>query len=367
LILPKTTSRRKSKDIIQEKVRMITILVAVSGGKDSALMLNSLFDLIGQRRDILLIGGIVDEGIAGYRSPSIICAEELCDTLSIRLERISYTDLGFAEMDDVVKKMDSMAAKHTDADGLLACSYCGVFRRQGINALAKRVGADYIAIGHNLDDVAQSVLMNMQRGDIDRTIRLAPHTEIPIEGLAPRIVPLRWIPEQEVHALAIFNGLQFHHGDCPYAAGALRQRSRDFIAALEADVPGSRHGLVHSLDRLKELNSELVEAKNAVLNQSSGLVEVVSKASNELENSAAMASESSESGNNGVVESGGVDLAESGGRESVGVESGGVDSVESVAEGAQRGSPVGRCQSCGEITGRKICQACSMKAWLEEE
>jgi uncharacterized protein (TIGR00269 family) len=360
LILPKTTSRRKSKDVVKEKIRMIKILVAVSGGKDSALMLNSLFDLIGSRPDVELIAGIVDEGIAGYRSPSIICAEQLCDTIGIRLERISYTDLGFAEMDDVVNKMDSMAAKHTEADGLLPCSYCGVFRRQGINALAQRVGAEYIAIGHNLDDVAQSVLMNMQRGDIDRTIRLAPHTDIPIEGLAPRIVPLRWIPEQEVHALAIFNGLQFHHGDCPYAAGALRQRSRDFIAALEADIPGSRHGLVHSLDRLKELNSELVEAKNAVEGQSMPLVELGNNVPVQLENSESVElndAGSGELGGNAVTESGRSDKVESGSNKT----------VESVPQGAGRGSPVGRCQSCGEITGRKICQACSMKAWLEEE
>jgi uncharacterized protein (TIGR00269 family) len=110
-----------------------------------------------------------------------------------------------------------------------------------------------MALGHNLDDMAQSILMNLQNGDVDRTIRLAPHTWDPIEGLVPRIVPLRWIPEQEIHAHALEAGLEFHHGDCPYAPGAFRQRSRALVAAMESDTPGARHGLLHSMERMREL------------------------------------------------------------------------------------------------------------------
>jgi hypothetical protein len=82
------------------------------------------------------------------------------------------------------------------------------FRRQGINALAEQVNADVVALGHNLDDMAQTVLMNMANGDIDRTLRLAPHTDSPVDGLPPRIVPLRWIPEQEIHLLAMHKNFQ---------------------------------------------------------------------------------------------------------------------------------------------------------------
>ena len=79
------------------------------------------------------------------------------------------------------------------------CSYCGVFRRQGINHLADRVGAD-IALGHNLDDMAQTIMMNMQNGDLERTLRLAPHTST-FGRHGSKNVP-RWIPEQEIHLYA---------------------------------------------------------------------------------------------------------------------------------------------------------------------
>ena len=150
--------------------------------------------------------------------------------------------------------MDEVAQKILDTNDKKApCSYCGVFRRQGINHLAERVGADVIALGHNLDDMAQTIMMNMQNGDVERTLRLAPHTNTPLEGMAPRIVPLRWVPEQEIHLYALHKKLPVHHEECPHGEGALRFRHRETIAMMEADVPGTRHGLLRMADDMKKL------------------------------------------------------------------------------------------------------------------
>ena len=53
-----------------------TILVAISGGKDSAVLLERIHENLGQRRDVTIVGGCVDEGIEGYRPPSLECARE---------------------------------------------------------------------------------------------------------------------------------------------------------------------------------------------------------------------------------------------------------------------------------------------------
>ena len=37
--------------------------------------------------------------------------------------------------------------------------------------------ADYVALGMNLDDYSQSILMNVARGDVDRLARMAPHSD----------------------------------------------------------------------------------------------------------------------------------------------------------------------------------------------
>ena len=246
LTLPKNATKEDGSPFI--------ILIAVSGGKDSAVLLSMMADIIGGRRDVELVAGCVDEGISGYRAPSMEFARELAESLSLRFETLSYEEMGYGKMDEVVKLMPAMGQSHVEAKGLMPCSYCGVFRRQGLNALAERVGADVMALGHNLDDMAQSILMNLQKGEIERSVRLAPHTHSKIDGLVPRIVPLRWIPEQEIHAHALFTGLPIHHGDCPHAPGAMRQQSRSVVANLESLTPGARHGLLHSLDRIREMH-----------------------------------------------------------------------------------------------------------------
>jgi uncharacterized protein (TIGR00269 family) len=242
------------KDAHHSDGRPFRILACISGGKDSAVLLDLLVDILGKRRDVEIIAGCVDEGIDGYRAPSLECARQLAESLSIEFVTMSYEEMGYERMDEVVLRMPGIGAQHSEAKGLMPCSYCGVFRRQSLNAMAEKVNADVMALGHNLDDMAQSILMNLQKGEIERSVRLAPHTDAPIEGLVPRIVPLRWVPEQEIHAHAIAKGLPIHHGECPHAPGAMRQQSRSIVAALEAQTPGARHGLLHALEQIRELH-----------------------------------------------------------------------------------------------------------------
>ena len=249
--LAKSVRKKISKELraqlLLEKGKHTTILVAVSGGKDSAVLLDAIVDLVGKRRDVTIVAGTVDEGIEGYRPPSIECAASLCERLGVEHHVVSYPELSFIEMDEVVERLPMVIAKDNDAPRM-ACSYCGVFRRQGINHLADKIGADVIALGHNLDDMAQTVLMNMANADIERTLRLAPHTA----------VPLRWVPEQEIHLYALHKELPMHHEECPNARGALRWRHREMVAHMEADVPGTRHGLVRMADQIKGLRNQIV-------------------------------------------------------------------------------------------------------------
>jgi len=251
--LDRSVRKKVGKELRQQlhlDGRHTTILVAISGGKDSAVLLSMLHDLLGKRPDVTLIGGCVDEGIEGYRPPSMEAAKQLCADLGLRFEHVAFRDLEFLDMDDVV---DAMGRTTSDGAPTTACAYCGVFRRQGINALAQRVGADVVALGHNLDDVAQTVMMNLVAGKVERSLRMAPHTHRVEEGLAPRIIPLRPIPEQEVHLVALHRGLPMHHETCPNAEGAQRWRMRETVAQLEEERPGTRHGLVRTLDAIRSL------------------------------------------------------------------------------------------------------------------
>ena len=73
----KKIAKELRKQLILKKGEETTIFVAISGGKDSAVLLDVLVDILGVRPDVKIVAGTVDEGIDGYRPPSLQCAEDL--------------------------------------------------------------------------------------------------------------------------------------------------------------------------------------------------------------------------------------------------------------------------------------------------
>src|SRR5947209_4209976 len=132
----------------------------MSGGKDSSTTAALLARSFENRRDVELIGITIDEGIASYRPLGIEYARRLCAKLGIEHRVLAYEQTVGHTMDEVVS---------VDAEAI-PCSYCGPFRRHALNRAARDVEADYVATGLNLDDTAQSILMNVARRDIRRRL-----------------------------------------------------------------------------------------------------------------------------------------------------------------------------------------------------
>lgn len=216
------------------------IVVGISGGKDSSTALFLLHEFLARRRDVTLEAVTVDEGIAGYRPPSLETARRFCAQLGVPHHVISYAETVGFEMDRVVR---------TDP-GAIPCSYCGVFRRHALNLKAVELHADYLATGLNLDDTAESILMNVARGDVERLARLGPHEQVQ-PGLVPRLQPLRNLPEVEVYLYAYLKKIPFQDANCPYAERAQRGLFKELLQRLEAESPGTRHAIVRGYDDLR--------------------------------------------------------------------------------------------------------------------
>jgi len=236
--------KRVKKDIKKQGKThsKIKIGVAVSGGKDSLVALHIIHKIFSKRKDVDICAITVDEGINGYRNKSIAIAKKNTEKLDISHYIVSFKDMVGTSMDEISKKNDELGE----------CSYCGVFRRFCLNKTAKKLEIDKVVTGHNLDDMSQSILMNFVKGDMEKLARLGPHKKVQ-PGLIPRMIPLRTIPEKENALYAVLQDIAFHGGICPYSIHAQRGDFRDIIDDLEYKEPGTRHSILSSYEKIKNV------------------------------------------------------------------------------------------------------------------
>jgi len=195
----------------------------------------------------------IHEGIEGYRDASVDACVELAEDLDMRHEMVSYEDEFGVRMDDVVED---------DPENMAACAYCGVFRRDLLEGYADEFGADKLLTGHNLDDEAQTALMNILEGDVKQ---VAKHFDASLgsfedrhdqEDFIPRAKPLRDIPEKEVALYAHIKDLPAHITECPHASEAYRGEIQELLWKLEENHPGTRHSIMSGYEELAELTAE---------------------------------------------------------------------------------------------------------------
>ncbi|MGA1866753.1 MAG: ATP-binding protein [Thermoplasmatota archaeon] len=206
--------------------------MALSGGKDSLLALKLTYELIEPIKDIEMVALTIDEGISGYRPSSIEIARKVTGKLGIGWELLSFSTLFGLDLDEMVGR-----------SGTGPCTICGIFRRHALNRIARMAKADVLVTGHNLDDMAQTVLMNVMSADLQRFARMGPHMEA-VPGLVPRSMPLRTTPETETYLAALLLGLPIHEPECPYSDLAHRRMFQDIVLRAEHDTPGTRHSLL---------------------------------------------------------------------------------------------------------------------------
>lgn len=223
-----------------------TIAVGLSGGKDSAVLIDQLVEIFGERPDIEIIGIAVHEGIDEYRDESIDAARELCEKLGVEFKVGKYSDYYDLKMDDVA-----------GAGERGNCTYCGIMRRDLLNRLSREVGADKLAIGHNLDDEAQAIMMNYIKGDTKRLARIGSRTDqVSHNKFVPRIKPLIDCLEKEIALYSQLHDLGVID-KCPHVQeGTMRPMVKSFLNKMEQQMPGTKHSIVSQGRELSDLVSE---------------------------------------------------------------------------------------------------------------
>lgn len=215
------------------------ILVAVSGGKDSLSLLKILARIEREYPRASLVAVSIDEGIPGYREEALRHAADMCRRLGV--EHRVYT---FEELFGV-GLTEAMSRGVLSRLGLGACSLCGVWRRKAISLAARELKATVVATAHTLDDIVQTYIMDILRGEYPKA-PLGLRREG--AGIIPRVAPLRLVPEEEVVLYAYLSRIPFQEIPCPNAQNSQRELVRTFLAQFESKYPGSLFAALKTIE-----------------------------------------------------------------------------------------------------------------------
>ncbi|MEM1927912.1 MAG: ATP-binding protein [Acidilobaceae archaeon] len=231
-----------------------TLLLAVSGGKDSFVLLDTLPRAFGESR---FIAFTIVEGIPGYNRLSDV--EALADharEVGVDFVKASFKEYLGLSLGEIVEKASRLELEHSP------CTYCGVARRHMMVRAAEELGARKIATAHVLDDEIQTLLINIMRGDWRGVLKLHPASWRRERGPV-RVKPLRKVYEWEAALYAYLRGYRFQEVECPYITlhPTLRARVRARLLEVEKRKPGLLMGMLEFLDELlEEEASRLKEA-----------------------------------------------------------------------------------------------------------
>jgi uncharacterized protein (TIGR00269 family) len=134
------------------------------------------------------------------------------------------------------------------------CTICGILRRWLINRKAKLLKADKLVTGHNLDDAAQTVLMNYFKGNLKIGVNEGPYVGIiQNKKFVQRVKPLYFMLEKNVEEYSRKMNFPVIYERCPCVFGAYRHDIRKTLDELEKNTPGLKENIVTSF--LKTLSS----------------------------------------------------------------------------------------------------------------
>ena len=180
----------------------------------------------------------VDEGISGYRDDSLATVAQNKIDYGLELLVVSYQELFNGWTMDKIVKLVGLGTN---------CTFCGILRRAALELGARKLGVDFIATGHNADDIGETVLMNVLRGDLNRLKHCTDFATNDVSLLqsfsnnnfvaVPRIKPFKYTFEKEIVMYAYFRKLLYFSTECTYAPGAFRGHARTFLKDLERLSP----------------------------------------------------------------------------------------------------------------------------------
>jgi len=209
-----------------------TILVCVSGGKDSYTLLAMLMAL-QQRAPVSfrLIAMNLDQKQPGFPA----------DVLPRHFESLGI-DFRIVEADTYAIVRDKIP------EGKTTCSLCSRLRRGIIYRTAKELGANKIALGHHRDDMVHTLFLNMLFGG---KLKAMPPKLVTDDGAHVVIRPLAYCPEKDIAKFA--RGMAFPIIPCNLCGSQdnlQRQKIREMMEEWDRRYPGRTESVFTAMQNI---------------------------------------------------------------------------------------------------------------------
>ena len=209
-----------------------TVLVCISGGKDSYAMLSILMALRERAPvDFRLIAMNLDQKQLGFPA----------DVLPAYLAGLGVEHL-------IVEQDTYSIVKEKIPEGKTTCSLCSRLRRGVIYRTAKELGANKIALGHHRDDIVHTLFLNLLFGG---KLKAMPPKLLTDDGAHVVIRPLAYCAESDIAKFA--RGMAYPIIPCNLCGSQnnlQRQKIREMMADWDRRYPGRTESVFSALQNI---------------------------------------------------------------------------------------------------------------------
>ena len=208
-----------------------TVAVGLSGGKDSIVLLASLDRLKNfYPKKFSVVGISVDIGFDDaediYAPVREFCAEH---EIPYHIEKTKIKEIVF----EVRKEKNP-------------CSLCAKLRRGALVSCAKELGAGKLALGHHLDDAAETFMLTLVNES-----RIGCYSPVTVyEDTAVTVIrPLIYTREADIRSLVKKENLPVVKSPCPEDGNTDRAEIKNVIRELEINHRGLKKRIITAMEK----------------------------------------------------------------------------------------------------------------------
>jgi tRNA 2-thiocytidine biosynthesis protein TtcA len=207
------------------------IAVGLSGGKDSLTLLWILHERLSRIPIHYSLEAIhIDLGFDGTAAPRI---EAYCKEKGYSF-RVEYTDYGIRS--------------HSEENRENPCFLCARLRRKRLFELADELGCNKLALGHNKDDIIETLFLNMcYGGEISTMVPCQPF----FKGRLVVIRPMAYVDEGAINRFAQDHEFPDFPNACPTAMTSKRYEINKMLNGLYKTNKKIKGNIFRSMSHVK--------------------------------------------------------------------------------------------------------------------